>query len=191
MRAREMMAKLDRLPTPKGEAKTWDVSLLSPEKQDRYSKLSELIFQSKDINSRSLDGVFLELIDLVDDLPLLGPHDPQQGPLIEVPGTLARYWQLPPGASKWRSYDFYRLSKIQTLRLVELCEQYGYVAGLSLIEIKEQMTPLHQWRTDDRAKMKKLLDIGTTRTGGTEMCKEQTHRSARSSTLLGAVIFRA
>ena len=59
MRAREMMAKLDRLPTPKSEVKLWDVSLLSPEKQDRYSELSELILQSKDVNSGNLDGVFL------------------------------------------------------------------------------------------------------------------------------------
>jgi hypothetical protein len=70
VRAREMMAKLDRLPTPKSEVKLWDVSLLSPENQDRYSELSELILQSKDVNSGNLDGVFLELSDLVDDLPL-------------------------------------------------------------------------------------------------------------------------
>jgi hypothetical protein len=156
MRAREMMAKLDRLPTPKSEAKSWDVSLLSPEKQDRYSELSELIRQSKDINSRSLDGVFLELIDLVDDLPLLGPHDPQQGPLIEVPGTLARYWQLPPGASKWRSYNFCKLSKVQTLRFVELCEQYGFA---NETDLKAQMLPLHAWPDCDRSELQDMLDI--------------------------------
>jgi hypothetical protein len=77
-----------------GDSKrVWDVSPLSPEKQDRFNELSELILQSKDVNSGSLDGVFLELIDLVDDLPLRRFDEPEQGPLIEVPGTLARYWQ--------------------------------------------------------------------------------------------------
>jgi hypothetical protein len=153
-----MMAKLDRLPTPKGQVKLWDVSLLSPEKQDRFNELSELILQSqpKDVNSGMMDGVFLEVIDLVDDLPLRGPNDPEQGPLIEIPGALARYWQWQP-ASNWRSYSFHKLSKVQTLRFVELCERYGYAAGPG--PIKEQMTPLAQWRTNDRAEMVELLEI--------------------------------
>jgi hypothetical protein len=157
VRAREMMAKLDRLPTPKSEVKLWDVSLLSPEKQDRYSELSEQIFQSKDVNSGSLDGVFLELINLVDDLPLLGPHDSNKGPLIEVPAELADYWRRQQKATEWRHYDFFNLGKVQTLRFLELCKRYGYEAGLGLI--KEQMTPLAQWRTPDRVEMTELLKV--------------------------------
>ena len=156
MRAREMMAKLDRFPKRWGQQKVWDVSLLSPEKQDRFNELSKLILQSKDVNSGSLDGVFLELIDLVDDLPLRRFEEPEQGPLIEVPGTLARYWQWQQPASKWRSYSFHKLSKVQTLRFVELCEQYGFE---NETDFKAQMLPLHAWPACDRAELKDMLDI--------------------------------
>ena len=156
MRAREMMAKLNRFPQKPGQHKAWDVSLLSPEKQDRFSELSELILQSKDVHSKSLDGVFLELIDLVDDLPILGPHDSQQGPLIEVPDGLAHYWRWQQKASKWRSYSFYKLSKVQTLRFVELCKQYGFK---NETDFKAQMLPLHAWPDCDRSELQDMLDI--------------------------------
>ena len=42
MRARGMTAKLDRLPISE-EIKVWDLSLLSPEDQDRAKDLMDLI----------------------------------------------------------------------------------------------------------------------------------------------------
>ena len=39
MRSRDMMTKLDRLPTRKEEVKVWDLSLLSPVDQDRANEL--------------------------------------------------------------------------------------------------------------------------------------------------------
>ena len=161
MRAREMMAKLDRLPTPKSEVKLWDLSLLSPQDYDRVIDLLRLIGRSENKKAESLTPAFAELSALVRDLPRLGKDDPKQGPVIEVPDGLADYWQWQQKASKWRSYDFYELSKVQTLRFVELCKRYGYVAGPG--RIKEQMTPLAQWRTDDRAEMTELLDIAASR----------------------------
>jgi hypothetical protein len=155
MRSREMMAKLDRFPKKRGQEKVWDVSLLSPEKQDRFNELSELILQSKDVNSGRMDGVFLELIDLVDDLPLRGPNDPEQGPLIELPGELVRYWQWQP-ASNWRSYSFHKLSKVQTLRFLELCAQYGFN---NETDFTAQMLPLHAWPDCDRSELQDMLDI--------------------------------
>ena len=105
---------------------------------------------------------FWELIDLVDDLSLLGPQDSRQGPIIEVPAELAQYWQRQQKALEWRSYDIYQLSKVQTLRFVELCKRYGYAAGLG--PIKEQMTPLAQWPTDDGVEMMtELLDVAASR----------------------------
>jgi hypothetical protein len=65
--------------------------LLSPEKQDRVHELLELILESKD--STNLYSLYAELRELVRDLPLRGPNDPEQGPLIEMPETLARYWR--------------------------------------------------------------------------------------------------
>src|ERR1700745_4225481 len=98
-----MMARLARLPIRRaGEEKTWDMSLLSPEEQDRFNQLSEVICTSRDIHSKSLDTVFTELQELVRDLPLLGPNDIRQGPLIEVPKELAGYWRRQQPLSNWR-----------------------------------------------------------------------------------------
>jgi hypothetical protein len=157
MRAREMMARLDRLPKKRGEVpKVWDLSLLSPEKQDRVGELFRLILGSKDINSENLVTLFAELDELVRDLLLLGPDDPEQGPSIEVPRGLARYWQWQP-TSKWRPLDFHKLSKVQTLRFVELCERHGFTDETDTPE-KAQMLPLHAWRSRDRAELQGLLD---------------------------------
>ena len=159
MRAREIMARLARVPKRRGEdPKVWDFTLLSPKKQDRVDELSDLILASEDIHSKSLDTVFAEFDKLVRDLPLRGPNDPEQGPSIEVPGTLARYWEFQHGASKWRSLDFFKLSKVQTLRFVELCEEYGFTDETD-IPVKAQMLPLHAWPARDRAELQEMLDI--------------------------------
>jgi len=161
MRAREMMARLARVPKRRGEdPKVWDFTLLSPKKQDRVDELSDLILASEDIHSKSLDTVFAEFHKLVRDLPLLGPDDPKQGPSIEVPGTLARYWEWrwQHPASSWRSLSFDKLSKVQTLRFVELCEQYGFKRGADT-PVKAQMLPLHAWPARDRAELQEMLDV--------------------------------
>jgi hypothetical protein len=159
MRAREMIARLDRLPKKRGGGqKVWDLSLLSAEKQDRVDELFQLILGTKDIDSANLDTLIAEMDELVRNLPLLGPDDPEQGPLIEVPTGLARYWQWQEPASKWRSLDFHKLSKVQTLRLVKLCRQYGFTDGTDT-PIKAQMRPLHGWTPKDCAELQGLLDI--------------------------------
>ena len=72
MRAREMMSRLDRLPKKRGsEQKVWDLSLLSPEKQDRVDELFRLILGSKDIDSANLDTLIAEMDELVRNVPLL------------------------------------------------------------------------------------------------------------------------
>ena len=114
MRAREMMKRLDRLPKRKGGVqKVPDLSLLSPEKQDRVDELFKVLLDSKDISSKTFDTAFAEFDKLVRDLPLLGPNDPEQGPSIEVPGTLASYWEWrwQHPASSWRSHDFRKWGK--------------------------------------------------------------------------------
>ncbi len=104
MRAREMMAKLDRLPTPKSEVNLWDLSLLSPYDYDRATYLMRLIGCSENKEAESLDTAISEFAALVRDLPLLGKDDPQQGPVIEVPAELEDYWQRQQKASEWRYY---------------------------------------------------------------------------------------
>jgi len=154
-----MMTRLDRLPKRKGGVqKVWDLSLLSPDKQDRFDELSDLLLASKDIYSENLDTIFAELEELVRDLPRIGPNDPEQGPLIEVPGELARYWEFQHGASKWRALDFRKLSKVQTLRFVELCERYGFTDSADAL-VKAQMLPLNAWAAGDWSELQEMLDI--------------------------------
>jgi hypothetical protein len=96
------------------------------------------------------------LQELVRDLPLLGPGDVKQGPLIEVPRELADYWRCQQPASNWRRLAFYKLSKVQTLRFVELCEQHGFTEGAD-IPVKAQLLPLDAWTARDRAELQHLL----------------------------------
>ena len=92
MRARGMTAKLDRLPICE-EIKVWDLSLLSPEDQDRANDLMDLIRGSTDIEAEGLKAAIIEFENLVEDLPLLGGNDRGQGPKIEVPRSLAYHWR--------------------------------------------------------------------------------------------------
>ena len=153
MRARGMMAKLDRLPIHE-EIKVWDLSLLSPEDQDRAKDLMDLIRGATDIEAKGVKSALIEFANLVEGLPLLGENDRRQGPKIEVPRSLAYYWQRRQHASEWRRYYFNELKKVQILRFVELCEQYGYREGNT-----REMAPIGEWEADDREELVELLEI--------------------------------
>jgi hypothetical protein len=119
MRARDMMVKLDRLPTSADDdVKLWDLSLLAPEDQDRARELMRLIGAAPAADAAELNAACDAFRELVRDLPLLGLGDEKRGPLIEVPRDLARCWTWRQTASGWLSYHFSNLSKVQTLRLV-------------------------------------------------------------------------
>jgi hypothetical protein len=169
MRSRDMMTKLDRLPTRKEEVKVPDFSLLSPAEQDRASELMRLIRDAEDIQADSLEPIFIEFRNLVEGLPMLGEHDPEQGPLIEVPDDLRTYWMWNQKASEWRSYSFHRLGKVQTLRFVKLCRAHGYETDENSGKkdyygkrLKDQITPLAEWDLADRTEMAKFLDVVAT-----------------------------
>ena len=153
MRARGMMAKLDRLPI-REEVKVWDLSLLSPEDQDRAKDLMDLIQGSTDIEAEGVKAAITEFENLVEGLPLLGDNDRRQGPKTEVPRSLAYYWRWRQNASEWRNYAFDKLKKVQILRFVELCEQYGYRGGSG-----SRIAPIDEWETDDREELTELLEI--------------------------------
>jgi hypothetical protein len=167
MRSRDMMTKLDRLPTRKEEVKVWDLSLLSPAEQDRAHELLSLIGGAEDVDLESLEPTLTEFRTLVEGLPMLGEHDPEQGPSIEVPDGLRSYWTWSQKASEWRHYSFSNLGKVQTLRFVELCREYGYSGGEDDSakndafgrQLRDQMTPLAEWDAADRAEMAALLDV--------------------------------
>jgi hypothetical protein len=48
---------------------------------------------------------------------------------------------------------FNELKKVQILRFVELCEQYGYRGGSG-----SRIAPIDEWETDDREEMTELLE---------------------------------
>ena len=148
-----MMAKLDRLPIHE-EIKVWDLSLLSPEDQDRAKDLMDLIRGATDIEAKGVKSALIEFANLVEGLPLLGENDRRQGPKIEVPRSLAYYWQRRQHASEWRRYYFNELKKVQILRFVELCRQYGYREGNT-----REMAPIDEWAPDDREELAELLEI--------------------------------
>jgi hypothetical protein len=148
-----MTAKLDRLPISE-EIKVWDLSLLSPEDQDRANDLMDLIKGSTDIEAEGLKAAITEFENLVEGLPLLGDNDRRQGPKTEVPRSLAYYWRWRQNASEWRNYAFDKLKKVQILRFVELCEQYGYRGGSG-----SRIAPIDEWETDDREELIELLEI--------------------------------
>jgi hypothetical protein len=58
-----MTAKLDRLPISE-EIKVWDLSLLSPEDQDRANDLMDLIQGSTDIEAEGLNAAINEFESL-------------------------------------------------------------------------------------------------------------------------------
>ena len=155
MRARAMTAKLDRLPIHE-EIKVWDLSLLSPEDQDRAKDLMDLIRGATDIEAKGVKSALIEFANLVEGLPLLGENDRRQGPKIEVPRSLGYHWQSQwrQHASEYRHYNFYELKKVQILRFVELCEQYGYREGNT-----REMAPIGEWEADDREELVELLEI--------------------------------
>jgi len=76
-----------------------------------------------------------------------------------VPHDLANYWSWRQTARNWRSLSFYNLTKVQTVRFVELCEAYGYESGLAPLEMKSRIIPPDQWRADDRAELEEMLEI--------------------------------
>jgi hypothetical protein len=152
MRAREMMAKLHQLPI-REESKVWDLSLLSAKDQDRANDLADLFLDSTRTEAERLNAG-IEFEKLVADLPQLGKNDRGQRPRIEVPRSLAYYWRRRQNASEWRNYRFDELKKVQILRFVELCEQYGYRGGGG-----STMAPIDEWETSDREELVELLDI--------------------------------
>ena len=156
MRSRDMMAKLDRIEgnDDDDEVKVWDLSLLTAEEQDRAHELLGLIGDAVEQNTvAGMEPVVREFDDLVRGLPFLGREDPHQGPMIEVPRELQHYWKWKQPASGWRSYRFDNLTKVQTLRFVQLCELYGSKEGTA------RMVPLAQWQADDRAELQEMLEI--------------------------------
>jgi hypothetical protein len=69
----------------------------------------------------------------------------------------------------WGRFEFVEeLKKVQILRFVELCEQYGYREGSS-----GEMAPIDEWETDDREELIELLDIAASRRPSSKVWPER------------------
>jgi hypothetical protein len=67
-----------------------DISLLSPEQQDRYRELAEkLLTDESSITPAEIE----ELNQLLKGLPLVGPHDEFNGSDLEIPDSLVFHFK--------------------------------------------------------------------------------------------------
>ena len=107
-----------------------DISLLSPEQQDRYQELADKLLADE---SSITPAEVRELNQLLKGLPHLGPHDEFGGPDLEIPDSLAFHfkWTEQRGKFPYRFYNFRRLKAVQKVRFVELCACAGRERGLA------------------------------------------------------------
>jgi hypothetical protein len=154
-----MLIKLGGLHLPAIEAGCPDLSLLSPEEQDRVWELFRKC-------RNSLQGVepgvtpeeLREVQGLLAKVPTLRPGEKFAGPRIEVPRALKRYWHWVKPAARGCGYRFDNLGKVETLRFVELCTSYDVDESLRGWSLIERMLPLDEWHPDDRAEIEAMLE---------------------------------
>lgn len=152
-----MLNKLDRLsPQPEDDQLVPDISMLSPEGQDRVWELFAKLGNPKDANwaPTMTEEEFVEFEAMLKVLPHIGPHDPDGGPDLDIPRSLQSYWTWSQKAAGWRSYGFHKLKAVQKVRFVEMCRHYGWREGAN---IKETMWPLSDWAEKDQLEMSALL----------------------------------
>jgi hypothetical protein len=181
MRAREMNNRLDRLSgsVDDYEQTCPDISLLSPEDQDRAHELFEKIegaeneqeFLAKINENTITEAELRELSALVDDLPILGPGDGFKGPSYEIPLELCRYFthfRRRENEGVHPQFDFHKLKLVQKARFVELCRKYGWEGEYPNADRgpvwKKHRDPvrllqLSEWDSEDEAQLRSWLDV--------------------------------
>ena len=100
MRAREMNNKLDKLAlSAEDEEHTFpDLSLLSPEDQDWVDEMFEKIREAKDeVENVITPAEGRKLLDLLQELPVLGRDDKFAGPDLDIPREIETHFTL----AKW------------------------------------------------------------------------------------------
>jgi hypothetical protein len=181
MRSREMHNKLDRLSElgDDGEDTCPDISLLSPEEQDRAHELlakiegveNEQEFLAK-INENTITQAELrELSDLFAELPQLGAGDHFNGPSYEIPLELRSCFTRllrRENEGVQPQCDCDKLKLVQKARFVGLCRKYGWEGeypnpdrGWKHRKHRDpvRLLPLSQWDPDDEAELRSVLDV--------------------------------
>jgi hypothetical protein len=176
MRAREMHNKLDKLSVPSedDEHTCPDISLLSPEDQDWVDEMFEKIRAAKDeVENVITDAEARKLVDLLNELPVLGRDDKFAGPDLDIPREIEMHFTLAKwheeGKHHWPSFDFFRkLKAVPKVRFVELCRKYGWRGEYPRDRSRRfesgrwgipGLLPLSQWDPEDEAELRSLLDV--------------------------------
>ena len=183
MRAREMHNKLDRLSgsVDDDEQTCPDISLLSPEDQDRAHELLEKIegveneqeFLAKINENTITEAELRELSDLFVELPQFGPGDGFKGPSYEIPHQLCDHFthflRRENEGVHWQ-FDCDKLKLVQKVRFVELRRKYGWegeypnpvcfgAQRLGLRRNPVNMIPLSEWDFEDETELRSLLGL--------------------------------
>jgi hypothetical protein len=154
-----MLIKLGGMRLPPIEMGCPDLSLLTPEEQDRAWELGKKVHDTL----RGLEpGITLkesrELGGLLAKVPTLGPGENFAGPKIAVPRALESYWAWVKPAAGGSGYRFRNLGKVETLRFGELCKYYSSDESRRGMRLIDRMLPLDEWDPDDRAEMEVMLE---------------------------------
>ena len=154
-----MLIKLGGLHLPAIEEGCPDLSLLTPEEQDRVWELGKLVRNSlQGFEPGFTPKELRELQGLLAKVPTLGPGEKFAGPKIEVPRALERYWSWVKRPAGGGGYRFDNLGKVETLRFVELCKSYSSDESLRGMPLIDRMLPLDEWEPDDGAEMEAMLE---------------------------------
>jgi hypothetical protein len=154
-----MLIKLGRLNLPAIEMGCPDLSLLTPEEQDRVWDLSRRCRNSLQGTEPGITPeVVREFQGLVAKVPTLGPGEKFAGPKIEVPRALKRYWDWVKPPAGGRAYRFDNMGKVETLRFVELCSFYSVDESLRCWSLIDRLLPLDEWQPEDKTEMEALLE---------------------------------
>jgi hypothetical protein len=176
MRAREMNNKLDKLWASDNDEQTCpDISLLSPQDQDRVHEILAKIKGVKDehefwarIQENIVTQVELrEVLDLWEELPILGPGDGFKGPSYGIPLELCSHFRRRENEGVHPQFDFHKLKMVQKVRFVELCRKYGWEGEYpdpdrgrgQLHRCPVRLLALNQWDPEDEAELRSLLDV--------------------------------
>jgi hypothetical protein len=141
-----MLRRLNRIAQAQSEEVSLpNLSALTPWEYDRLLDLMRQVVAAKVATSAEL-----EEIDA-----LWGKCPPRTGnetfAPVEIPNGLERYWRYSSGPLGWRPYHFSRLKMVERLRVVELCNQYGWD--------DDGIVPLHLWESNDAEEMRVFLDL--------------------------------
>jgi hypothetical protein len=171
-----MHNKLDRLSVPSedDEHTCPDISLLSPEDQDWVDEMFEKIRAGEEGSENVIsDAEARKLIDLLNELPLLGRDDKFAGPDLNIPREIESHFQLAKwheeGRQRWPRFELHKLKAVQKVRFVELCRKYGWEGEYPRDHSRHyhvsgrwgipSLLPVNQWHPDDEAELRSFLDV--------------------------------